>query len=222
MISEKFKSKAKNIALKSFIKECEKRGWYLLLLNGSIALTANRNTDLENLANVIRKGMRKKCDFPFTLRKDLFAVILNSFSPLIERNVQHSSFPGSNEEYDYLVHCVNTLIQIFIEHGIMKTVPIKDTSLEAIGRSIFTRAARKIFGNDFKIIENEEKKDGINSPFPLNEEEEEFLRKRIFVNHMKGLNDHEAIKSAVHQLMMLRTYNQIVVKGDNEDIFLDI
>lgn len=208
MIPNNFKSKARNIAFKSFIKEIEKKGWYILLVKGCQPLVNLRESNIEEIVSAVKMGMRNKTYIPTSIsKKNLFNTVVDLITPAIERNYEHQSRgnEGKNESYDYLVHCVNTCIQIFVEHGIFQ---IGDDSfrklhLEQFGETVFVRAAKKIFGDDFKL-QKPTHQDMMGDATPQNKQEEAFIRKILHKCLSSGLSFSNAIQVASHELQEFR------------------
>lgn len=161
MLTNKFKAKARSIALKSFVFEMKKLGLYRAIVKGSVGAI---NINGKRFIGTIEMFLNKKEDvFIILPKKVLFKTLEEKFKRLIDDNYYGDSHRSEvfGEEYNYLVHCVNALIYTYIEHGVYKIRPYNDifktTSFERIGESVFNRAAKKIFGDDFQAKNKSEK-----------------------------------------------------------------
>lgn len=221
MISNKFKSKARNIAFKSFINEIERRGWYLLLVQGCVSLISHDSESVDRMISNVREGMQRKsytsvCE----IKKDIISKVIEKTSNTIDRNFESNRRGMGSSEYEYLVHCVNTFIQIFVEHGILSTKAAeKDRNFrfEELGEKIFVRAAKKIFGEDFKL---EKPKTSQLPPKPLNREEEEFLKSvmiRLVNENHHNMRMEDAFEIAKQELLRFRLNKEAAL-----DTFSDI
>lgn len=63
----------------------------------------------------------------------------------IEQNFDH--FSREKNEYDYLVHCVNTIIQLYLESYLKK----RSIDPQSFGESVFRLSGKKLFGLDFEV-----------------------------------------------------------------------
>lgn len=149
MLTNKFKSKAKNIALKSFIYEMKRLRLYNKVMQSTVGMLTNKS----NRADKFVKSMNTELMRPhfhslFLRKKELFKKVLEKMDLQIEYNFKHSK---NKDEYNYLVHCVNTFIQVYIEWVIGKHVGITEKDLGLIGEKVFDRAGKKIFGKEFEI-----------------------------------------------------------------------
>lgn len=208
MISNNFKSKAQNIAFKSFINEIERRGWYLLLVQGCTSLILHNSETADRMIYNIREGMQKKSYTSVSkIKKDIISKVIEITSNVIDRNFEGGRRGMGSNEYEYLVHCVNTFIQLFVEHGILSTGAAekhKNFHFEELGEKIFVRAAKKIFGKGFKLEKPKVSQSLLN---PLDREEEEFLKRTIMRlvserHHTIGMG--EALEIAKQELLKFR------------------
>lgn len=192
MLSNSFKSKARNIAIKSFFQEMKNRGWYMPIVIGSIGVLKSIKGTAENASDIVDKFMQSlnamKYESISLFSKKPFEDLEKCIMGQIEKNFQ--SFHRKDDEYEYLVNCVNTCIQLFIENGIYRWSDegIKKVRFEEIGESIFVRAAKKIFGKDFKLEEdpNRGKNGRVDiDPSNLSDRDKKFLNERI-TNYLRG------------------------------------
>ena len=158
MITNNFKSKAKNMAFKSYLYEMKKRGYFWESLT-SIMEFIIRNTRIPGYE---RNDLRhRKCNTSLYTFRSIDSTISNPIKDVLNHITQHiekhfAENRTQKSEYDYLVHCVNTMLMLFVEPFITKlehfsSDRMKMQFMENLGREIFTRAAKKTFGDDFTI-----------------------------------------------------------------------
>ena len=212
MVSNNFKSKAINIAFKSFIKEIEIKGWYVWFTKGCAYLNRHKNKKINALMCTIRGAMLNKDLEAFVTQdsKNAFSNVCKLFLPLIDKNFNNSNRGLKDEEYEYLVHCVNTFIQTFIEHGILTFARdlAKEIRLEQLGETIFVRAAKKIFGKEFKLCKPEN--NNINAMLPLTKTEEEIVKQILHNYSGQGLTTQQMYGKIIEALRNHRSELEIV------------
>lgn len=137
MLTNDFKSKARNIAFKSFLCEIKKNDLYFGTLKKIASFLISRDTK-----------NHKFYSGGFVNLNVMYVNPQNRLMSLIAPEINNclKNFK-TQREYDYLMHCVNTLIRMFLEPILQK----KEIPIENVGRRIFTRAAKKVFGKDTVI-----------------------------------------------------------------------
>lgn len=148
MVSEKFKSKAKNIALKSFLFEMKKLKLYPYIVYITVIYLYSPKI-LNAIIPIITESSNKRIIDLET--KNIFPKVLKRFETRIKNEFYHSS---EKTEYQYLTCCVNSYIKFYLDNIICCHRDLrKDLDIEMIGRTIFIRAGKKIFGENFEFQE---------------------------------------------------------------------
>lgn len=137
-----FKQKANKVALQAFMTSC-KRYKISMDVYAHFSMGEHRVRSADGLAYVVNNIMNLT---PFMNK------VLDTIAHPINDNFEHHRH--ADTEYEYLVHAVNTLIQLIIEPKGGDFLKRKNiSSLEDFGRETFTLAARKLLGDDVEITE---------------------------------------------------------------------
>ncbi len=194
-ITEKFKSQAYNAAFGSFVQYMNKigQGFNILLEGGIIAKKGSE----ENRRDRKQLSINEKICFLITNNIN-WGKFHNVMKERIEQNYAHMRQAAGDENYDYLVHCVNTFIQVLVEQsGWLRYNKGNIPPFEKMGEKIFTQAARKVFGSDFSIKKQQ-------NHMPQNKEEEMFVMRRMKSLIDAGRSPQEACQIAIRELMSFR------------------
>lgn len=159
-MTQQFKHDARVAALISFIRVMKLHKLYMEFINEAYIFFKNEqsktiDSDSERNRKTKRGERNGLLSNIFATTKEngnLWEVILKFLTPKIDYNFEHMRRGGGEgEEYEYLVHCVNTCIQIFIEHGMCHNNSDRSyPRFEEIGLQAFQVAGKKLWGDNFR------------------------------------------------------------------------
>lgn len=141
-----FMQNAESVAFKAFVTVMKRYKVYFHVLR-EINVFCNEKTDDVTPTKGTLK-MLKDIGIPSLPRNLNFTSLHKKLMAKIEENAIHMG--RCDSEYDYLIHCVNTMIQVFIERGfgregrdnqVIKKLP----NFNNLGQEIFNLAAAKLF-----------------------------------------------------------------------------
>lgn len=140
MVDNEFKKKAFSAALSSIIIMCRKKKIFFNVIQSMIYETGQ---------HACIHGYVEPFELVIThmANSEFWHGIKKNSMDRIEFNVQ--KFPMPKDEYHYLLHCVNTLIQLYIERWLSK----KGYDIQKFGKETFELSGKKLFGLDFKCKE---------------------------------------------------------------------
>ena len=172
-MNSQFKNNAEEIAFKAFMHVIKKYRVYFPVLTEIYRLSISNsiNEFREKTVDIVKK-FSPIMPSELLVKNINWGTFHNNIKGQIERNAQHMG--NNNTECDYLIHCVNTMIQVIIECGIMRRneeLGRRIPRLDQLGNEIFTLASKKLFGADFVEPTN----DLDNNITPQNTEENEFV-----------------------------------------------
>lgn len=155
-LNNNFKNAARTNALNCFIKAMKKHGFYGSFVEAAYRLLKSENNNDTQMRHqcldLLKKG-GNVMPLPYFSKTLFLDTLLGLMEDKIEANFR-SMFRrnnGTTEEYEYLVHCVNTLIQTFYESYIYKKHNGKGPRMEELGLMIFQKAGRLTFGDSFQV-----------------------------------------------------------------------
>lgn len=154
-MTQEFKHNAYIQALTAFLRVCKREKIYLQALH-TIANKLNFAQTIPDNGYIFMVASNKK------FWSKLEEKITKSVIPDMTRG--HNLH--ANEEYDYLMHCVNAFVSWVIEHGVATSClkgQKRQFNFASLGEQIFTLAGRKLFGQDFQIQEPQDPQININT-----------------------------------------------------------
>lgn len=205
MVNLEFKAAAEAAAFKSFIKVMKKYRLYFLVLPELYRFSVNSSmeakVDCKMVNNLIPESFARNTMNWQNLHDNLIRAIDNNAS-----NSRGMMGGGGSPEYDYLIHCVNTMIQVFVEFRLAKKGEHRKQRIpefQMLGQEIFNSAARHLFGADFV----DDQPAVPNQAIPRNNEEAMMADKWFNQFMQNGMNEQQAAMETSRKLMEYRRQN---------------
>lgn len=210
IINNDFKGKAQASALQSFIKVIKMHGLYIPFTQEALkfvkANKRNKSRDEQQTPTLAELLSMKSVT-------NLLIKLQEYMIPIIEHN--YSNMRRDDSQYEYLIHCVNTYIQVLLDQGIcrnkeerqMRKIP----SFDVIGRETFNYATKLVFGPDYQHEMSE-------PATPNTEEERQLVKGWIQHAVAQGLSVNTIIDVISDRLKQYR----IAREKQNIDMLCDI
>ena len=205
------------ILFRTFIKVIKQHGLYWPCIKEMNRLVG-QNIDADNLNQYV-----------VSTSNSIFTAFEQHLSRLV--NEHYSQMRHNDTEYDYLICCVNTCIHVLIEDAMHHdrdnfrgiTVP----RFEELGGAIFNKAAKVVFGPDFKDEQNNN--NGMIDLRTLTKEEQAHIQNLLHNNQNQFRNPQEMMNFIMDEVAMLRNqhneeeyYDEEIDDFDTDDDFAGI
>lgn len=138
MINNEFKTKALDAAISSIIVMCRKKKIFADVVSSMILDVGSRCCIGDDNATQLELVLAH------IVNQKFWSAIKKRTMEKVESNVR--KYPMPKDEYHFLLHCVNTLIQVYAERWLQKI----NYNIQDFGKETFELAGKKLFGLDFK------------------------------------------------------------------------